>query len=108
MDRLFNIGAFPVGGNHLTVNMALYHYQDPFAVYHGPSQRMIVDMANPQTAWHVLPTGESGLLGSTHYDDQVGLYLQGKYHPIWLNRADVEQHKEARLVLVPAEDGLKQ
>jgi acyl-homoserine lactone acylase PvdQ len=51
----------------------------------------------------VLPTGESGLLGSAHYDDQVELYLHGKYHPIWLNRADVERHAEARLTLVPAD-----
>ena len=107
LDRLFNIGAFPVGGNHLTVSMALYHYNHPFAVYHGPSQRMIVDLANPQTAWHVLPTGQSGLPGSAHYDDQVALYLNGNYRRMWLNRADVDHHAEAKLVLVPGENGLK-
>ena len=105
LDRLFNIGPFSVGGNHLTVNMALYHYDKPFAVYHGPSQRMIVDLADPSKALHVLPTGESGLLGSTHADDQVQLYLNGRYRPAWMSRADVEGQSPKKLVLVPAAAG---
>jgi penicillin amidase len=102
LDRLFNIGAFPVGGNHLTVNMAMYHYHDPFDAYHGASQRMIVDLASPQTAWHVLPTGQSGLVGNAHYRDQTELYINGKYRTMRLNRADTEQHTRAKLVLTPA------
>ena len=103
LDRLFNIGSFPVGGNHLTVSMSLYRYADPFAAYHGASQRMIVDLANPQTAWHVLPTGQSGLLGSPHNDDQIELYLSGRYRESRLRRAEVERHTKDKLVLLPAD-----
>ncbi|KPJ77561.1 MAG: hypothetical protein AMJ54_07560 [Deltaproteobacteria bacterium SG8_13] len=102
LDRLFAIGPFPVGGNHLTVNKSMYHYADPFAAYHGASQRMIVDLASPQTAWHVLPTGQSGLLGNAHHQDQVELYLNGEYRQMRLNRADVEAHAQGKLLLVPA------
>ena len=101
LDRLFNLGAYPAGGNHLTVNMGLYPYNEPYRMVHGPSQRMIVDLADPTTALHVLPTGQSGLIGNPHHDDQVELYLNGAYHPSWLLRADVEKHMQSKLLLLP-------
>jgi penicillin amidase len=103
LDRIFNLGAYAVGGNHLTVKMGLYHYTDPYRMVHGPSQRMIVDLADPATALHVLPTGQSGLIGNPHYDDQIEMYLSGQYHPAWLLRTDVDRHTESKLVLVPKE-----
>jgi penicillin amidase len=101
LDRIFNLPAGEAGGNHLTVNMGLYRYTDPYRMVHGPSQRMLVDLADPATAWHVLPTGQSGLVGNPHYDDQIELYLDGAYHPSWLLPADVGQNLESRLTLIP-------
>lgn len=101
LDRIFNLGPFPVPGSHLTVNKQQYNYVEPYLVKDGVSQRMIVDLSAPGAALHVLPTGESGLLGNPHNDDQIDLYLNGKYHPAWMAREDIERNTEATLVLVP-------
>jgi len=62
---------------------------------------MLVDFPDMSNAQHVLPTGESGQLGSSHYKDQVDLYLNGRYHPAWMERSDVEKHAAATLILKP-------
>jgi penicillin amidase len=101
LDRIFNLGPFPVPGSHLTLNKQQYNYVEPYLVKDGVSQRMIVDLSAPDAALHVLPTGESGLLGNAHNHDQIDLYLNGKYHPAWMAREDIESNAEATLVLVP-------
>ena len=101
LDRLFNIGPFPVGGSHLTINKRQYPYNAPYHANHGVSYRMIVDFSNMSVANHVLPTGESGQLGSGHYKDQIELYLSGKYHPAWMERADIEKNAKETLILQP-------
>jgi len=101
LDRLTNLSPYPISGSHLTVDKKQYDYTRPFTVREGVSQRMIVDLANPAVALHVLPTGESGLLGNAHNSDQVDLYLEGRYHPSWLTRSDIEHQAEAKLALKP-------
>ena len=101
LQRLFGLGPYRISGSHLTVNKKQYDYTAPFAVKEGASQRMIVDLSSPETALHVLPTGQSGLLGNPHYKDQLNLYLDGQYHPSWLNRSDIDRHSEGTLVLKP-------
>lgn len=103
LDRLFNLGPFPVPGNHLTVNKKQYSYDKPYSAEHGVSQRMIVDLSNIKDALHVLPTGESGQLKSPHYRDQIPLYLGNGYHPAWPDREQAEKNKEGILILNPAE-----
>ncbi len=101
LDRLFNLGPFPVPGNHLTVNKKQYAYGKPYFAEHGVSQRMIVDLSNTNNALHVLPTGESGQLKSPHYRDQIPLYLGNGYHPAWPDRAQAEKNREGTLTLLP-------
>jgi penicillin amidase len=101
LNLLFDLGPYPTAGSHLTVNKKQYDYTRPFAVKEGASQRMIVDLADPMQALHVLPTGQCGLIGSRHHGDQTALYLGGGYHPSWLARADIDRRAEGRLVLTP-------
>ncbi|MGD8993498.1 MAG: penicillin acylase family protein, partial [Desulfobacterales bacterium] len=101
LDRLFNIGPFPVGGSRQTVNMKLYSYEKPYNAILGASYRMIVDFSNMSVADHVLPTGESGQLGSPHHKDQLDLYLNGQYRTAWLERSDVEKNAKGTLLLKP-------
>jgi penicillin amidase len=98
---IFNLGPFPVGGSHLTVNMRHYPYENPYRVDLGPSERMIVDLSNIGGSLHVLPTGESGNLKSPHYKDQIDFYLGGGYHGAWTDRREVEKNSEATLILKP-------
>jgi len=104
LHKIFNLGPFPVDGNHLTVNMKQYEYDHPYKSVHGASARMIVNFSNMKGALHVLPTGESGHLKSAHYKDQMPLYLTGEYHPAWIDRIDVEQHTEETLLLKPKKE----
>ncbi len=101
LDRLFNLGPFPVGGGHLTIKKSHYPYAKPYRANHGVSQRMVVDFSRAETALHVLPTGECGHLGSRHRKDQIRLYLAGEYHPAWTRREEVEANREGRLLLRP-------
>jgi len=104
LNHLFNIGPFPVGGSHLTINKRQYSYNTPHHASSGVSYRMIIDFSNMSNSQHVLPTGESGQLGSAHYKDQVGLYLSGKYHPAWMERSDIEKQATGTLLLTPKKE----
>ncbi len=101
LSWILNLGPFPVGGNHLTMNMRYYLYEKPYHTKHGVSERMIVDLSNMEKAFHVLPTGESGHIGSPHHKDQISLYLKGQYHPGWMGRREIERNGEAILILKP-------
>ncbi len=101
LDWIFNLGPFPVGGSHLTINKKQYDYDKPYLVNHGVSQRMIVDLLDMDSCLHVLPTGESGHIRSPHHKDQIHLYLEGRYRPSWTDRREVEKHGEATLILRP-------
>jgi penicillin amidase len=104
LNHLFNIGPFPVGGSHLTINKRQYPYNTPYGATSGVSYRMIVDFSNMSHSQHVIPTGESGQLGSPHYKDQIDLYLGGQYRPAWLDRTDVEKHAKGTLLLTPKKE----
>ncbi len=101
LDRVFNIGPFAVSGSTLTVNKKKYSYARPFAVEEGAAQRMIVDLAHPEAALHVLPTGQSGLKGSPHYKDQLTLYLKNDYRSLEMRRNALEAEKTGLLILKP-------
>ena len=85
----------------MTINKRQYSYNTPYHANAGVSYRMIVDFSNMNNSLHVLPTGESGQLGSAHYKDQVDLYLSGNYHPAWRERSDIEKHATGTLLLIP-------
>ena len=104
LDRLFNLGPYPEGGSALTVNKLQYDYRAPFDVTDGVSQRMIADLSDLSRSLHVLPTGQSGLLESPHYKDQISLYRKGQYHPVWTDPQQLKQHTKARLKLLPKAD----
>ncbi len=46
------------------------------------------------------PPGQSGQLGSPHYDDLIEAWLKGEYYPmLWMRREQVERETKARLRL---------
>jgi penicillin amidase len=45
--------------------------------------------------------GQSGHLGSRHYDDLIEPWLNGGYHPMLWKREEVDAAAEGRLVLSP-------
>jgi len=79
LDRIFNIGPYPVGGGSTSLTSCEYSFNAPFAVTVGPSFRQVFDMANNEEVRAVLPSGESGQVFHPHYDDQTRLWLNGGY-----------------------------
>ena len=98
----FNIGPFPVPGHSNTVNKMQFKPED-WKVYHGPSMRQITDVSDLDNSLGVLPTGQSGVRASSHYDDLAPLWLNGEYHPLLMERARIEEVAEATLTLFPLE-----
>ena len=101
LDQIFNAGPFPVGGSADTINKGEYRLTEPYAVVAGPSVRRIVDLANPESSWSVIPGGQSGQSFSEHYQDQIDLWLQGKYRTVSMRREVVAANSKNTLVLQP-------
>ena len=102
LDRIFNIGPFPVpGGHEVPNNFAQRNGSGPWPVVYGPSTRRLIDFARPQEALGVNPVGQSGVWPDAHYADQAALLAQGRYRREWLDEADVRAHSSGLLVLKP-------
>lgn len=103
LDRIFNRGPYPYGGDGNTVCAAGYVPKLPIQTRGGitASWRQIIDLNDWDASRGVLPTGQSGHPASKHYADMIPLWLKGKYHPLLWTREKVEAHAEARLKLEP-------
>lgn len=97
----FSLGPFPVSGSNGTVRKMGYR-SDEFRVVSGASVRQITDFSDPDRLITVIPGGQSGIPASAHYDDLSKLWLTGRYHPIPLNREEIQEAH--RLVLRPGAD----
>ena len=102
LDRVFNVGPFQIGGDTDTVHQSAFN---PSAPYHAtswsPSNRFIMDVGNWDACIGISPPGQSGVLGSSHYDDMVPLWRTGEYIPMPWSREKVEEATENKLVLKP-------
>ena len=90
---LFNRGPFPLSGHTSAVNKGEFPEED-FRIKSGPSMRQITDLGDLPRALAVIPSGQSGLPASPHYDDLLPLWLAGEYHPLLMDRADIEKVAE--------------
>ena len=96
--KMVNIESGPAGGGLTTVSQASYDLWAPYAMWVGPSMRMIADMrTNVLDA--VLPTGNSGAIFGSHYRDMLDLFKAGQYDIIPL---DEENPGWKRFELLPA------
>ncbi len=100
LDRIFNRGPVPVGGDGNTV------WQAAYAPYHGydlnsftASWRQIIDLDDFNRSLATLPSGQSGHPGSRHYHDMIEIWRRGEYHPMPWDREEVERHARGRLEL---------
>ncbi len=103
LDRIFNRGPLPWGGDANTIAQAAPDPADPtcnpLAI---PSLRMVLDVGNWEEGRFSLPGGQSGNPLSPHYDDLLALWLQGKGVPIAWGKETVQRTARDVLRLVPA------
>jgi penicillin amidase len=69
--------------------------------YHGPSERLVVDLANFDNSSMILTLGESGIYSDPHYDDQLEDFVNVRYVPMPFSRAAVLAATKHTLVLEP-------
>jgi penicillin amidase len=101
LDLVFNRGPYPIGGDTDTPCQTAML---PGAPYDNkawsPTFRMVVDLGDLSRSIAVAPPGQSGQLGSPHYDNMIEPWLKGEYHPMLWTREQVEAEARDRLVLV--------
>ena len=70
LKKLLSITNKPQSGTQYSVRAATRH--------HGPSMRLVANTANWDNSIMVIPAGQSGQPGSSHYSDQFSYWFDGK------------------------------
>jgi penicillin amidase len=107
LGSLFRFGRADIpraGGPH-SPNVAPFSgSRPPFRVVWGPSQRHVVDMADPDgSGGFVLPGGQSGYPANPHAFDQLELWQEGRLWLLPLARSRVEERAVATVRLEAGE-----
>ena len=101
LSGFFNIGPFPIGGSHATINVGQYFIAHSFKTTVGPSMRQVFNLADINDTRSVLPPGQSGQVFSGHYKDQIALWLQGAYKIRPMQQSIIELNCRDVLTLRP-------
>jgi penicillin amidase len=98
----FNVGKFEVSGSNEVINNLMFGFSSNgiYQVKAGPSTRRIIDFSDVENSVSILPTGQSGVATSPHYDDQAELYVQGKFRKMKMNKKEIIA-TSTKLVFVP-------
>ncbi|HLX59424.1 MAG TPA: penicillin acylase family protein [Ktedonobacteraceae bacterium] len=101
LNKIFNRGPYPVGGDIDTVNMGSSLTSQPEVVLTVPSFRQIVNLADPKASLSLHHPGQSGHPGSKHYDDFIKPALRVEHHPMLFERAMIVENAEGTLRMMP-------
>lgn len=87
----FNVGPFEVDGANEVINNLIFPISGDgiYKVTAGPSTRRIIDFSDVENSMSILPTGQSGVPTSPHYDDQAEMYAQGKFRKMKMNKKEI-------------------
>ena len=66
-------------------------------LHHGPAMRMVANLGDWDQSLMVIPGGESGQLGSSHYSDQFSFWYEGK--PIFAPFSDAAETRAKKHTL---------
>jgi acyl-homoserine lactone acylase PvdQ len=87
---------FNVDAAHYSIESRNYWFSD------GPVMRMVIRLKDGEVdGVNVLPGGQSGLTSSTHFDDQVRLWLANDTVPLRFRVEDVVAGAVGREVYTP-------
>lgn len=80
LNYIFNTKSLSAPGARYSVNnLGHRRLTDDFSVISGPATRRLIDFSHPQRSLGILPSGNSGNPFSNHFEDQMSIYLNGKY-----------------------------
>ena len=101
LDKIFNRGPYPVGGDIDTVNMGSVSPVEPEAVMTVPSFREIVNLADLAASLSIHAPGQSGHPGSKHYDDFIKRWLNVEHHPMLFDHEMIDEQAAGKLRMIP-------
>jgi penicillin G amidase len=102
LDKLFNRGPYPVGGDSNTIwNTATLYHDLSSDIVVGPPFRFIADLGDLDHCLGLLAPGQSGHPLSRHYADQIKSWFTRGYHPMIVDQQELEKETEDRLTLLP-------
>ncbi len=103
LDKLFNVGPFPIAGGNETVNQQGFELNGEgiYKIKFGPAMRRVIDFADPENGKSILPTGQSGNIMSKHYADQAEMFVKGETRKELMNRKEIEEKCKDKLTLQP-------
>ena len=105
VGKLLRFGRYgiPRVGGPNSVNVAGFGgIRPPFRTTYGPSQRHVVDLADPDgSGGFILPGGQSGYPANRHSFDQLELWREGRLWLLPLGRDQVESRTVSRVRLEP-------
>jgi penicillin amidase len=102
LERIFNRGPYPIGGDIDTIwasgNIRVDLGEREVV---GPPSRFIADLSDWNNSRCVVVPGQSGHPASPHYDDNIAGYFRGEYHPMLFEREQVMNSSTSILTLEP-------
>ncbi len=102
LSGYFNVGPMEVSGSNEVINNLAFTFSDKpvYEVKAGPSTRRIIDFSDVENSVSILPTGQSGVPSSKHYDDQAQMYAQGKFRKMKMNKQEIIK-TSTKLLFIP-------
>lgn len=101
LDKVFNCGPLPVGGDSDTLCQTAIDPDDPYDNKSiGPTFRQIIDLKDFSKSMSIHAPGQSGQLGSIHYDDFAYMWIKGEYHPMLWTMDQIENEAKGKLNLI--------
>lgn len=95
LDKVFNIGPYPIGGDTDTPNQTCILSAEGYGgELSAPSYRQIIDFSDFDRSLIIMPLGQSGNMASPYYKNQLKDWFEGHYIPMCWSRYKVEEHKE--------------
>jgi penicillin amidase len=105
-DLASNLPGISRGGAWQTVNVGDFNMRgtaaNDFMFGSGPARRFVGEMNSTISANEVIPGGNSAVLGSPNYADQLPLWLTNQYHPLAIPAAAAIAQAKSELDFQPA------
>ena len=101
LDKIFNLGPFPIGGDTDTVCQTAYNPKSPYnATEWCPTIRLIMDIGDWGNCQYICPPGQSGVLGSKNYKSMLDPWMNGNYIPMLWDYDEVDNNSNEKLELI--------
>lgn len=101
LGRWLGSGPHGMGGSAETLYRGWYAFDEPFAITHAASLRMVADLSDDEKIRAILPGGVAGRAFHPHQKDQVEAFVSGEVRHWWFSDGAIRREARSTLRLVP-------